>query len=356
MEISNVLFENKLQLFISENKKDVNHKKDSMFYSIKKQFDSVGVLFSELYKATNKYFYSEVKINSEVKTNENLGHEPIELFKKIPGNSPIEYKNGENKHIAPTDKKILGKTEISEVYGFKNKEQLAIKKFNIRADEKNDLREYEIGNKLNHPNLVKLHNLYIKKCCKDDYVFYKIKIVMDKVKGTQLEKYIRYDNEKLSKEHAKALIKQARDCCTYLFDNGVVWGDVNAGNLFVEETGNLKIIDFGGWGIEENPIKRGMQLLLGSMEIVGWVVKGTVPLEGTRRELYQTKISECISPKEFFGKELKLKQVFSRFGYTENVEWMKDIMSKLQLLKYDEIQPFLEQYFDSVINKIDAML
>lgn len=253
---------------------------------------------------------------------------------------PILYKRGEGKNLVSD--KYLGKGVTSnKVYEHVDNPKLAVKA--------TGLHEYEIGANLEHPNLAKTHHLYMSDEAAQER-FPRGNMVMDKIEGKTINKYY-INKEPISKEQTIKALSQARDCCGYLFDQDVYWCDVNDGNIFIEEkTGDLKIIDFGGWNREDDPKNKGLYLLLGAMEVSGWLLKIS-EARGDYRGLF---------PKKLFGKELNLGQIVTArdaplysdpLKKGEKIE--KAFMKKTEKMDDHEIKEFLMNYFDLVIAELE---
>lgn len=249
-------------------------------------------------------------------------------------------------HVVPKGKE-LGTGAGGKVYLHKLNPDLAIKVIKNKT-------EYEIGRKLNHPTLTKTHALFNKHYPKakdrQDPII-KHKLVMDTVDGKNVHKY-QDSNDTIAKDLAIKLIEQAKECCIYLFDNKVIWKDVNDGNIFVESgTQDLKLIDFGHW--EENiddPKKRVKELLLGAMELNGWIVGNSSCTKKSKNDKNRELKRELAFPKAFFGEQINANQIMSlnNTWYLE-ASWMKKIDNDIAGKNDDELKAYISAYFDAVI-------
>lgn len=209
--------------------------------------------------------------------------------------------------------------------------------------------EFEIGNTLNHPNIVHSHALFEKKIIGNNTERVKHKIVMDKVNGTPLTTHFKR-REKLPREVVEKLLESAKETCLYLFDKRVKWCDVNDGNIFVEEgTQSLKILDFGAWDREEDLAKLTYGLMLGSMEVVGWMLKSShLYSEGRNRR----DIFPVLYPDSLIGIDLKPPQILSIAGEIyRDLPIGKTIESAIQESANDpeKLKEYLASYFDQVL-------
>ncbi|KAL8136979.1 hypothetical protein V2J09_002980 [Rumex salicifolius] len=89
---------------------------------------------------------------------------------------------------------------------------------------------------LNHPNIVRIHEVLASKT--------KIYIVMEYVPGGQLSDKLSYA-KKLSEKEARKLFQQLIDAVEYCHCKGVYHRDLKPQNLLLDSKGNLKISDFG---------------------------------------------------------------------------------------------------------------
>lgn len=247
-------------------------------------------------------------------------------------------------HIIPKNKeKLLGQGMYAKVHEHKNNPKLAIKVIP-------NSHEYEIGAMLNHPVLAKSHELFIKEYPDDRPDKYKL--VMEKVDGKSLASF-QQSADAIPKEIAIKLIEQAKECCIYLFQSNVYWKDVNDGNIFIENnTDNLRIIDFGHWDKEMNSEERVKHLLLGAMELTGWIVGNSscVKKDGVKD---RERKKEIAFPEEFFDEKIGVHQILSVYSYLGD-SWMKKITTKLKGMDQDQMKALISNYFDHVIAKLCA--
>lgn len=97
-------------------------------------------------------------------------------------------------------------------------------------------REIRTMKLLNHPNIVRIHEVIGSKT--------KIYIVMEYVAGGQLSDKLIYA-EKLSEEDARKYFQQLIDAVDYCHSRGVYHRDLKPENLLLDNKGNLKVSDFG---------------------------------------------------------------------------------------------------------------
>lgn len=140
----------------------------------------------------------------------------------------------------------IGKGGFSVVYKAVRKSDHAefavkcIKKKMVEGDDIKLLRrEIQIMKKLNHPNILKLYEVY-----EDDEQFY---LVMELVKGKELFDKI-VERGMYSERDAANIILQVVSAVRYLHENGIAHRDLKPENLLSageEENEIVKIADFG---------------------------------------------------------------------------------------------------------------
>jgi len=155
----------------------------------------------------------------------------------------ILFEQIKNKYILGPE---IGRGGFSVVYHAERKkggEEFAVKKIEKKKVEGDDIkllrREIQIMKKLDHPNILKLFEVY-----EDDDSFY---LVMELVKGKELFDKI-VERGMYSESDAANIISQVVSAVEYLHDNGIAHRDLKPENLLVEgeeEDSKVKIADFG---------------------------------------------------------------------------------------------------------------
>jgi serine/threonine protein kinase len=139
----------------------------------------------------------------------------------------------------------IGKGGFSVVYKANKKSggEFAVKCIKKKMVEGDDIkllrREIQIMKKLNHPNILKLYEVY-----EDDEQFY---LVMELVKGKELFDKI-VERGMYSEKDASNIIVQVVSAVRYLHENGIAHRDLKPENLLSageEENEIVKIADFG---------------------------------------------------------------------------------------------------------------
>lgn len=104
---------------------------------------------------------------------------------------------------------------------------------------KNFLDEIKIMYKLNHKNVVRIFNYYAYD---DIYTGY---IIMEHIDGTNIGDYVSSYSSFLSEFELDDLFLQLIDGFQYIEEHGIVHRDIRNGNILIDKSGTVKIIDFG---------------------------------------------------------------------------------------------------------------
>ncbi len=96
-------------------------------------------------------------------------------------------------------------------------------------------REEEVGQKLAHPNIVRILKPHEKS---------RMYMAMEYVDGKSLRAIMR-EKEPIPTERALDIARQVTDALQYLHDQGVVHRDIKPENILLTPDGRVKILDFG---------------------------------------------------------------------------------------------------------------
>jgi serine/threonine protein kinase len=98
-------------------------------------------------------------------------------------------------------------------------------------------REASMGLKLDHPNIVKVHDLVIDGG--------NLALVMDLAAGRPLSEVIGHETGPIPWERAWPMFKQILAAVSYAHEHNVVHRDIKPENVIVSPKGKLKVLDFG---------------------------------------------------------------------------------------------------------------
>lgn len=101
-------------------------------------------------------------------------------------------------------------------------------------------REIMALKKIDHPNIIKMHDLIetSKQIC----------IVTDYIEGISLHQYVKQQctNRQVKEEVCRRFFKQIAEAFEYLHIRGIAHRDVKLDNILIEDkTKMIKVIDFG---------------------------------------------------------------------------------------------------------------
>ncbi|KAI8570109.1 hypothetical protein RHMOL_Rhmol01G0008100 [Rhododendron molle] len=129
--------------------------------------------------------------------------------------------------------KLAVNTDNGQYVAIKIIDKQMVVKRNLMYQVKREIRTMKV---LNHPNIVKIHEVIGTKT--------KIYMVMDYVSGGQLSDkmlYVKRFDEREARKHFQLLI----DAVDYCHSRGVYHRDLKPENLLLDRNGNLKVSDFG---------------------------------------------------------------------------------------------------------------
>lgn len=233
--------------------------------------------------------------------------------------------------LVPAQKRELGRGATSKVHIHATHPEWVVKK----AIGVSLADEYAFGVRLRHPMLVAQHGYFVKDfpngATKD-------KIVMDRIEGQTINNFYNtggtLDNDTLGR-----FILAVADCARYLFEEGVIWGDLNHGNIFITPDKKMvKVIDYERWVTEENRAYRATGLMLGAITILKRLMSVAEIYKGGDRVA-----ESIILPMSFFGTHATLR----------DPRGLKNLLEqKFFSLEDSQIPAELQSYFDAVIKML----
>ena len=103
--------------------------------------------------------------------------------------------------------------------------------------KKQILKEAEILIRLNHPNILQIYDFF-----EENNTLY---LVMEQLKGYTLKEYINIKGSVLTEKEIRIVTSNVLYALDYIHKNGIIHKDICADNIFCEESGLIKLIDFG---------------------------------------------------------------------------------------------------------------
>jgi len=104
---------------------------------------------------------------------------------------------------------------------------------------KNFLDEIKILYKLNHKNIVRIYNYYAYENIFTGY------ILMEYIDGKNIEDFINDYFEPFEEITLDDVFLQLIDAFCYIEAHGIIHRDIREGNILIDKTGTVKVIDFG---------------------------------------------------------------------------------------------------------------
>jgi serine/threonine protein kinase len=98
-------------------------------------------------------------------------------------------------------------------------------------------REFQHLQSLSHPNIVRVHEFDHD----GDLAFF----TMEYLSGTMLSRLLTARESSLPRPYALAIIRDVGGAIAHAHSRGVVHGDLNPGNIFITQTGEVRVFDFG---------------------------------------------------------------------------------------------------------------
>ena len=98
-------------------------------------------------------------------------------------------------------------------------------------------READLGVKLDHPGIVKVHELLVDAG--------RLALVMEFVEGRSLDAIIAQEVGPIPWPRARPMVQQLLDAVGYAHGQGVIHRDLKPENIIVTPAGTLKVLDFG---------------------------------------------------------------------------------------------------------------
>ena len=135
--------------------------------------------------------------------------------------------------------KKIGSGAFSTIHkAFKKDSTYAVKKISYNSNINNNYKkEFTLLRKLNHKNIIKLHDIIIDT--NSEYIY----LILDYYKNGDLSNFLK--NRSLKEKYTKNYMFQLRDGLKYLIDHSVIHRDLKPQNILLTDDYILKITDFG---------------------------------------------------------------------------------------------------------------
>ncbi len=132
-------------------------------------------------------------------------------------------------------------------------QQVAIKALHTEVVQRPQLlaelrSEFQRLQSLSHPNIVRVHEFDRD----GDLTFF----TMEQLSGAPLSRVLAYHNQAaLYRPYALSIIHQTGGAVAYAHSRGIVHGDINPGNVFITDEGEIRVLDFGAsYRLHRDPI------------------------------------------------------------------------------------------------------
>jgi serine/threonine protein kinase len=141
------------------------------------------------------------------------------------------------------NKPRIGRGAFSNIYKGENintKMPVAIKEMpfdKIKKIKENVKREFTLLKTLDHPNIIKLYDVFFDEFSKNIY------FMIDLYEMGDLSKYL--NGKKIKEKYAKNYMRQIKDGLEYLYNKKILHRDLKPQNILVSKINTLVITDFG---------------------------------------------------------------------------------------------------------------
>lgn len=158
------------------------------------------------------------------------------------------------------DKPRIGRGAFSNIYKGENintKMPVAVKEMpfdKIKKIKENIKREFTLLKTLDHPNIIRLYDVYFDESSKNIY------FMIDLYERGDLSMFL--NNKKIKEKYVKNYMRQIKDGLEYLYDKKILHRDLKPQNILVSKENTLVITDFGFARYFDNDIM--LQTICGS--------------------------------------------------------------------------------------------
>ncbi|CAD8185762.1 unnamed protein product [Paramecium octaurelia] len=206
-------------------------------------------------------------------------------------------------------------SQVQMVQNLQTKQLVAAKFLNKTREGKSNtermndiINEIQILYRLNHPNIVKIKEIYDKTN--------QIVIIHEFVDGQTLERFINEHGTQLHQTEIQSIMREILLAIVYIHEQGLLHRDIKPDNIMIDKNLNIKIIDFG------LATKQGSLLCFQKCGTPGYIAPEIVT---SKKSQYNTK-SDIFSLGVVFYKLITSKELFQQsqldnlqYCYKENV-------------------------------------
>jgi serine/threonine protein kinase len=138
---------------------------------------------------------------------------------------------------------VYAATDLYRLNNEPGDQNIALKVLHTEVIQRPDLlaelrREFQLLQSLSHPNIVRVHEFDQD----GDLTFF----TMERLDGVPLSRMIAEQKAvALHRPYALAMIRQIGTAIAYAHSRGIVHGDLNPANIFVTDSGEIRVLDFG---------------------------------------------------------------------------------------------------------------
>ncbi|CAD8197388.1 unnamed protein product [Paramecium pentaurelia] len=223
---------------------------------------------------------------------------------------------------------VLGVGAFSQVQMVQNlyTKQLVAAKFlnKIREGKSNTERMNDIINeiqilyRLNHPNIVKIKEIYDKSN--------QIVIIHEYVDGQTLERFINEHGTQLHQTEIQSIMREILLAIVYIHEQGLLHRDIKPDNIMIDKNLNIKIIDFG------LATKQGSPLCIQKCGTPGYIAPEII---NSKKSQYNTK-SDIFSLGVVFYKLITSQDLFQQ-SQLDNLQYcyQENILSMEHFIEYN---------------------
>ncbi|CAD8119266.1 unnamed protein product [Paramecium sonneborni] len=213
-------------------------------------------------------------------------------------------------------------SQVQMVQNLQTKQLVAAKFLNKNREGKSNtermndiINEIQILYRLNHPNIVKIKEIYDKAN--------QIVIIHEYVDGQTLERFINEHGTQLHQTEIQSIMRQILLAIIYIHEQGLLHRDIKPDNIMIDKNLNIKLIDFG------LATKQGSPLCIQKCGTPGYIAPEII---NSNKPQYNNK-SDIFSLGVVFYKLITSQDLFQQsqldnlqYCYNENILSMEHLL------------------------------